>query len=277
VVNALTIGKLLPLLLFIVAGVWFIDFSRFSNMPTMSLQQVGAAALLLVFAYGGYEVTGVPAGEAANPRRDVPFAFVMTIVTVAVVMTLTSLVATGVLPDVAQSPTPLADGAALFLGAAGALVISVGSAISMTGNNMGQVLTGSRTIFALAENGDLPRWFARVHPRHQTPSNAILFTSAVALTLALTGSFVQLAAVSAVARLVMYLAVCTATLVLRRRTPDNEMGPAQFTAPLGPVVPVLASAVALSILAGATTQQLLMGTYALIGGAVLFAIALRSR
>jgi amino acid transporter len=222
-------------------------------------------------------VTGVPAGEAANPRRDVPFAFVMTIVTVAVVMTLTSLVATGVLPDVAQSTTPLADGAALFLGAAGALVISVGSAISMTGNNMGQVLTGSRTIFALAENGDLPRWFARVHPRHQTPSNAILFTSAVALTLALTGSFVQLAAVSAVARLVMYLAVCTATLVLRRRTPDNEMGPAQFTAPLGPVVPVLASAVALSILAGATTQQLLMGTYALIGGAVLFAIALRSR
>ena len=115
----------------------------------------------------------------------------------------------------------------------------------MTGNNMGQVLTGSRTIFALAENGDLPRWFARVHPRHQTPSNAILFTAAVALTLALTGSFVQLAAVSAVARLVMYLAVCTATLVLRGRPPTDVMGPAQFTAPLGPVVPILASVVAL--------------------------------
>ena len=238
--------------------------------------QAGAAALLLIFAYGGYEVTGVPAGEAANPRRDVPFAFVMTILTVAVVMTLTSVVATGVLPDVAVSKTPLADGAAVFLGAIGALVISVGSAISMTGNNMGQVLTGSRTLFALAENGDLPRWFARVHPRFQTPSNAILFTTAVAITLALTGSFVQLAAVSAVARLVMYLAVCTATLVLRHRAPTAEMGAAQFTAPFGPLVPVLASVVALSILAGATSQQLLMGTYALIGGAVLFVIAVRS-
>jgi APA family basic amino acid/polyamine antiporter len=274
-VNVLTVGKLLPLFLFIVVGIWFIDPGRFSEMPAVTIGQAGSAALLLVFAYGGYEVTGVPAGEAANPRRDVPFAFVMTIFTVAVVMTLTSLVATGVLDNVAATQTPLADGAALFLGATGALIISIGSAISMTGNNMGQVLTGSRTIFALAENGDLPRWFARVHPTHQTPSNAIVFTGAVALTLALTGSFVTLAAVSAVARLVMYLAVCTATLVLRRRTPDAVMGPAQFTAPLGPVVPVLASVVSLSILAGATPQQLLMGGYALIAGGVLFVIANR--
>jgi basic amino acid/polyamine antiporter, APA family len=276
-VNVLTVGKLLPLLLFIVVGIWFVDPARFSAMPDVSVPQAGAAALLLIFAYGGYEVTGVPAGEAANPRRDVPFAFMMTILTVAAVMTLTSAVATGVLPDVAQSATPLADGAAIFMGAIGALIISVGSAVSMTGNNMGQVLTGSRTIFALAENGDLPRWFARVHPTHQTPSNAIIFTSAVALTLALTGSFVTLAAVSAVARLVMYLAVCTATLVLRRRQPDAQMGPAQFTAPFGPVVPVLACLVALSILAGASTQQLLMGTYALIAGAILFAIAVRGK
>jgi APA family basic amino acid/polyamine antiporter len=275
-VNAMTVGKLVPLFLFILVGVWFIDPGHFATMPEVSLPQAGAAALLLVFAYGGYEVTGIPAGEASNPRRDVPFAFVATILTVTLVMTLTSFVATGVLPDVAASATPLADGAALMLGAVGALVISAGAAISMTGNNMGQVLTGSRTIFALAENGDLPRWFAYVHPKNQTPSNAILFTSAVALTLALTGSFVQLAAVSAVARLVMYLAVCTATLVLRRRQPDGVMGPAQFTAPLGPVVPILASVVSLSILAGASTQQLLMGTYALVGGAILFAIAVRS-
>jgi len=143
----------------------------------------------------------------------------------------------------------------------------------MTGNNLGQALTGSRTIFALAENGDLPRWFGRVHPRYQTPANATLFSAAVALALALTGSFVQLAAVSAVARLVMYLAVTTATLVLRHRTPDEEMRAAEFTIPLGPVVPVLASVVALSILAGATQQQLLSGALALAAGGVLYLIA----
>jgi amino acid transporter len=273
VVNTLTIGKLAPLVLFILVGIWFIDTTRLTALPPVTTQQVGIAALLLIFAYGGYEVTGIPAGEAANPRRDVPFAFVMTILTVATVMTLTSIVATGLLPDVSATRTPLADGAAIVLGAIGALIVTVGSAISMTGNNMGQVLTGSRTIFALAENGDLPRWFAKVHPRHRTPSNAILFTAGVALTLALTGSFVTLAAVSAVARLVMYFAVCTATLVLRRRQPDALMGAAEFTIPGGPIVPVVASLVTLGILFGATNEQRLAGLTALVAGAVLFAIA----
>jgi hypothetical protein len=75
----------------------------------------------------------------------------------------------------------------------------------------------------------------------------------------------------------MYLAVCTATLVLRRRAPDALMGPAQFTAPLGPVVPILASIVTLGILAGATAQQLLSGAAALAAGAVFFAMAARGR
>jgi amino acid transporter len=246
-----------------------------SVRPPVNREQVGAAALLLVFAFGGYEVTGILAGEAANPRRDVPFAFVMTLVVVAIIMTLTSLVATGVLPAIAESSTPLADGAALFIGATGALMISAGASVSMAGNNMGQILNGSRSLFALAENGDLPRWFARVHPEYRTPENAILFTAVVALALALSGSFVFLAAVSAVARLVMYLAVCLATLALRRRQPTVEMSAAQFVIPLGPVVPILASMVSFGILFGATVQQLASGGAALIVGAVLYAVARR--
>jgi len=276
VVNALTIGKLLPLTLFILIGIWYVDPERWASMPGVTPDQVGSAVLLLIFAYGGYEVTGVLAGEASNPKRDVPFAFVMTLVTVTIIMTLTSVVATGVLPNIAEARTPLADGAALFMGVAGALMVSVGSSISMAGNNMGQILNGSRTIFALAENGDLPRWFARVHPGYRTPANAILFTAGVALLLALSGSFVFLAAVSAVARLVMYLAVCLATLVLRRRQPTDEMGPALFVIPGGPVIPLLAAVVSFGILFGATTQQLAAGAAALVAGAVLFLIATRS-
>ena len=136
-------------------------------------------------------------------------------------MCLTSLVATGVLPDPAATRTPLADGALIFMGAAGAAMISIGAVVSMAGNNMGQILNGSRTVFALAENGDLPRWFAYVHPVYRTPSNSILFSAGLALILALTGSFVFLAAVSAIARLVMYLAVCMSTLVLRKH--DREI------------------------------------------------------
>jgi amino acid transporter len=277
VVNGLTIGKLVPLVMFIATGIWFIDRAHWSAMPPVTGQQIGAAALLLIFAYGGYEVTGVLAGEAANPKRDVPFAFVMTLLIVATVMTLASVTATGLLPNLAESRTPIADGAALVLGATGAFIVSLGSSMSMAGNNMGQILNGSRSLFALAENGDLPRWFARVHPDYRTPENAILFTAVIALALALTGSFVFLAAVSAVARLVMYLAVCLSTLVLRRRKPNDEMGPALFTIPLGPVVPILATVVAGGILFGATAEQLAAGAAALVAGALLFALARRGQ
>src|SRR5207245_4596541 len=137
----------------------------------------------------------------------VPFALVATILTVMSVMTLTQLVAQSVLPDLAAHSTPIADAAAVFLGASGALLVGAGSVVSMTGNNAGQILTGSRMLFALAEHGALPRFFGRIHPVYRTPFNAIWFTSAVALALALSGSFVVLATASAVARLVTYTGV----------------------------------------------------------------------
>jgi amino acid transporter len=159
----------------------------------------------------------------------------------------------------------------------------------MAGNNMGQILNGSRTVFALAESGDLPRWFAYVHPIYRTPSNSILFSAVVALVMALTGSFVALAAVSAIARLVMYLAVCLSTLVLRKRDrdiaaqvgahltdPTRVVAPAQFTVPFGPVIPILAMIVAFGILAGATQAQLIAGAAALAAGAVLYFLAPKS-
>ena len=271
VVNALTIGKLAPLAIFILVGVFYIDPSKLTPLPPVTREQLSSALILLIFAYGGYEVTGILAGESKDPKKDVPFAFVAAILIVATVMSLTSLVATGVLPDVGATRTPLADGAALFLGAAGAALISAGSVVSMAGNNMGQLLNGSRTLFALAESRDLPAWFGYVHPGFRTPSNAILFSAVVAIVLALTGSFVTLAAVSAIARLVMYVAVCIAVLVLRKRA-----GRAQFTIPFGPVIPILASVVAFGILAGATQAQLIAGVAALAAGAVLYVLAPRS-
>ena len=272
-VNFFTIGKLLPLAVFVLVGVFFADLSRIVPSGPAPVAQLGAAALLLIFAFGGYEVTGIPAGEASNPKKDVPFAFVAVILTCAAVMTLTAAVATGLLPDVGATRTPIADASALVMGVFGGLLVSVGSVVSMTGNNMGQLLSGSRTVFALAENGDLPPVFGRVHPVYRTPYVAIWFTSVVLVVLALTGSFVFLAAVSAVARLVVYLSACGATLRLRRPDMATRVAPANFTVPFGPVIPIVAILISSSILAGATSQQLLAGVAALAVGGVLFAIA----
>ncbi len=185
-------------------------------------------------------------------------------------MTMADIVALGTLPNLLSSKTPLADASMLFVGAAGALIISAGSVASMTGNNLGGTLTGSRMLFALAENGALPQFFAKIHPRYRTPSNAVIFTTLVALVLALSGSFVILAVASAVARLITYTGACAATLRLRHPRFQTVVSPATFVIPLGPLVPVLAIAVSLLILAGATRAQLLGGAAGLAAGAMLF-------
>jgi len=267
VVNLLTIGKLLPLVVFIVLGLAHVNASALHLAGAPSWTEISAAALLLIFAYGGYEVVPVPAGEARDPRRAVPFAMIMTIAIVATVMTLAQVVALGTLPSLASSKTPLADASLLFLGAWGAWMMTVGGAVSMTGNNVGGALSGSRNLFALGDQGDIPRVFARLHPRYRTPVVAIVFTSVVTLVLALTGSFVTLAEASAISRLVIYASTCLSVLMLRRQ------GRAPFTIPLGPVVPVLAIAISLTILFGATPRQRLIGVEALAAGAVLYAIA----
>ncbi len=276
-INLLTVAKLGPLVMFIVVGLWFIDPSRLTPLGAVSTGQASAAALLLIFAFGGYDVIGVPAGEAADPRRHVPFALIATIIVVTAIMTLAQVVAMGTLPDLEVSKTPLADASLIFIGAAGALLISAGSVVSMAGNNLGSVLTGSRMLFALAENGELPRFFGKIHPRNRTPSNAIIFTTVVALGLALSGSFVMLAVASAVARLVAYTGACAATLRLRHSRFQGIVGPATFVIPMGPVVPTLAIAVTLAILAGATRAQLFGGAAGLAAGAALFILNDRFR
>ena len=266
-VNALTIGKLVPLGAFILLGLPHVTLGALKPDSALSWNQISIASLTLIFTYGGYEVVPVPAGEARDPRRIVPFAMVMTIVIVTVVMTLAQVVALGTLPALATSRTPLADSAVLFLGAWGALLMTAGAAVSMTGNNVGQALSGSRNLFALAENGDVPAVFGRVHPRFQTPYAAIVFTSLASLALALSGSFAGLAAVSAVSRLVVYLGTCASVLALRRT------GRAPFTIPLGPLIPGLALVVSLAILYGANPLQRRAGVIALVVGAALYWIA----
>lgn len=273
VVNSLTIGKLLPLVVFIAAGLFAIEFSRLVPDRPLAFSDVSATGLLLIFAFGGYEVVPVVAGETRDPGRSVPFALIMTIVIATLVMTLAQVVALGTLPGLAASRTPLADAAAVFLGAAGAAMLTFGVVLSATGNNMGHALSGSRNLFALAEQGDLPPFFGRIHPSFRTPTNAILVTAAVGLVLALSGRFAALAAVSAVSRLVVYVLTCAATLRLRHHRFAPHVQPARFTVPLGPAIPTLAILFALGILAGASGAQLRAGGYALAAGAALYLIA----
>ena len=271
-VNLFTISKLVPLIVFIAVGVFFIQAEPSTRLMPISWSQGSTAALLLIFAFGGFDVIPVPSGESSNPRDQVPFAMISAVFGVTLVMLLAHIVALGTLPGLAQSATPLADSAFLFMGTSGAIIIGVGAVISMIGNNAGQVLTGSRMLFALSENGDLPHVLARIHPRFQTPSTSILVTTGLSLGLALSGSFVVLATASAVARLVVYAGVGAATLRLRKSRFTGVLPTANFRTPFGALVPILAIGVSMIILVGASREQLIAGLGALLLGAVVFVL-----
>jgi amino acid transporter len=269
-VNLLTIGKLLPLTIFIVVGLFFVEPARLRPEGSLTVQQTSAAALFLVYAFGGYEVVPVVAGETKDPRRTVPFALITTILVVTAVLTLAQVVALSALPGLGSSKTPLADAASVLMGPAGAALITIGAVMATMGNNMGSALSGSRNLFALAEQGDLPAFFGRVHPRFRTPVNAILVTAIVTLAIAATGTFVTTAAASAISRLVVYLATAASAVRLRNRSFSNRVDAPRFLLPFGPFVPSVAMLVTLAILAGASVAQLAAGAAALAAGALLF-------
>jgi len=147
----------------------------------------------------------------------------------------------------------------------------------VAGNNLGGAVAGSRLLFALAEQGDVPAVFARIHPRFRTPGAAILTTSAVTLALGLSGTFAVLAQVSAISRLIVYVATCAATLRLRDGRFARVVPEAAFVTPFGSLIPAAAILSALAILAGATRLNLLAGFAALAAGALVYGASGRAR
>lgn len=267
---ALVIGKLVPLLLFVAIGVFYVDWSWAFSGKTPDPRDVGnlgEAALLLLFAYAGFENIPAAAGEYRNPRRDVPFALITMIVTVTLIYAAVQVVAQGTLPNVAQSATPLADAASGFGGEALALILTVGATISILGTTSNTVMLGPRFLFALAKDGYGPAFLARVHPRFRTPAAAILLQGVLSLALALSGSFVQLALLSMVTRLFAYIGTAAAVLVLARRYRDR---PGALRLPGGPLIPLAALLLALALLLSASWQNLVAAGVALLVGALFY-------
>ena len=262
----LAVAKLVPLAVFVAAGIFAFSFERLIGQAD-GTGGLGAAALLLLYAFAGFENTAAAAGEHKNPQRDIPFALVTQIAIVTAVYVLVQAVALGTLDEIAQSDTPLADAAVGFIGPFGGLLLTVGAALSILGTTANSVFAGPRYLFALAKDGYFPAALGQVHPKFRTPAAALTLQTLLALPLALTGSFVHLAVLSVVARLITYLGTALAVPVLRRKMPAR---PGAFRLPGGPTIPILAALLALGFAASATLDNLLAAGAAMLVGLVVY-------
>ena len=261
-------GKLLPLFAFVAIGLFFVNWHVLLPPPAPAFGPLREASLVLLFALGGFEFASVPTEEVIESRRNLPFALIAGLSFSAVIYILVQIVCVGTLPGLAKDTAPVADAAAQFMGHSGAVLMAVGALLSSTGTNSAILLVGPRMLYALAQGGQLPSIFGRVHPRFHTPSVAVILFTAAALVLAVSGTFALLAALNAIARLLYSITTCAAVPILRRRYPAAQR---RFTLPGGWLLPALGILASLVLLSGINTTQSLIGGAGLLSGAIVYA------
>ncbi|MGZ8285263.1 MAG: APC family permease [Allosphingosinicella sp.] len=214
--DALTLLKAAPLLVVALAGLVVAGASIDPVEGPPPFTQLEAAALLILYAFVGFENSVVPAGETADPQRTIPRALIATIVSTAALYFLIQLAFVAVMePGEGKEAPLLAFGTTLF-GPVGGLALTIVAVCSILGNVSGGVTGTTRTTYAMGRDGLLPGWFGRVSTRYATPVNSIVFMGALIALLAMSGSFLLLAAASTLARLIVY-SICIASLPKHER------------------------------------------------------------
>ncbi|WDL96015.1 APC family permease [Alicyclobacillus sp. ALC3] len=263
-----SIVKLIPLALLIVIGLFFVTHDAAQAGTLGTPKNFGQAVLVLIFAYGGFEMATIPQGEMVKPRKSVAIGVIGTLVGVTLLYMLIQVAVQRLDPALASSSAPLADaGRAMFAG--GATVMTAGAALSIFGTKSGIALSSPRIVYALSFNRSLPVVFAKIWPRFQTPVVAIWTTGILVMILASTGTFQHLVLLNVAARLYEYLLVCIAVIVLRFRAKEANR---PFKLPLGITIPAVASALCVWLLCQETGNQLLAALIALVLGLILYGI-----
>ncbi len=240
-VNAVMVMiKIGILLLFIVLGLQGWNSDNLSDFTPFGLSGITTAAGIIFFSYIGLDAVSTAGEEVKNPRRTMPLAILIALVTVTTLYILVSVVA------VAAQPYPEFEGqeaglAAILEDVTGstwpATLLAAGAVISIFSVTLVVLYGQTRILFAMARDGMLPELFHKVNPRTLTPvPNTII----VAVVIALLAGLIPinfLAEMTSIGTLVAFLVVSIGVMVLRRTHPELPRG---FKVPLYPVTPILA-------------------------------------
>jgi amino acid transporter len=246
ITNILTVGKLVPLLIFAVVGAFFIEPGNFNFETVPTASSFSIAVLSLIYAFVGFEVALIPAGEMKEPQKNIPFALFVALSVVVVLYIMVQTVAIGTLPGLASSERPLADAARNFIGTAGAAFIVMGGLISILGNLNVGVVGSSRILYAMADHNEIPKVLATTHHKLKTPYVSILLNAAIILVLTIQSSFLSALAIATITRLIIYATTCLSLVIFRTR-PDAPR--ARFIAPFGVAAAIISIGLILWLLA----------------------------
>ena len=231
--DALTLLKAVPLIVMAIVGLVVAGGSIQAPAELPPLSGIEAAALLVLYAFVGFETSVVPAGETRDPQRTIPRALIATILATVLLYFLVQLSYVAVMAPGEGGEAPLVTFGTKLAGPAGGLLLTAAAIFSLSGNINGGITSATRATYALGRDGLLPDWFGRVNARFATPANSVLFMGVLIALLAVTGSFVWLAVVSTLARLIVYSVAIAALPKLERENSARPLIYVMMAAGLG--------------------------------------------
>jgi APA family basic amino acid/polyamine antiporter len=274
VVQTVTLGKLVPIFILLAFGAFAIKPSNFVWPGMPSASDTARTTLILIFAFMGVESALTPSGEVMNPARTVPRAIFLALVFTTLIYIALQVVAQGILGAELATNTkaPLAEAARRVLGRGGETLVLLGAAISTLGYVAGDMLAAPRMPYALARDGQVPKFLSSIHERYRTPHIAIIAHAFLCALLAVTGTFGSLAVLVVLSSLLVYLGCCLATIELQRRDVRAD-GAIPFRVPGGPIIPILASAIIIWLMSSSTRQEFLsLGAMVVVATVIFFAM-----
>jgi amino acid transporter len=273
------VGKLLALLALAVTALLFTGVHPSTATPPPNvggLAALGPAFVAILWAYDGYASVTSLAGEVRTPQRTLPIGLLLGLAFIAAAYVGTNVAYFHVLGfnGVATSEAVAAQTLGAAIGPRSAQVIAVLVMCSTLGTVAAQCIGQSRYYLAPAEDGLFPRWLARVWPSTETPANAVIAMTMVAIFYVLSGGY---SAIIGAYALVWYpfLAVALfSTVVLRRR----HGVPSGFSMPLYPL-PLIVFVVGIAAMCVASVaadpKALLIALFVPVTGSVVYAVVRR--
>src|SRR5205814_1579096 len=204
-------------------------------MPTGFAGMMGGAAIVF-FAFIGFDAVSTTAEETKNPQRDMPIGIIASLI----ICTILYVLMAGVLTGVKKYTVYLGDSAAVATAFASKpwaqALVSAGALAGMTSVLLVFQVGQPRIFMAMARDGLLPGYFAKIHPRFRTPHITTIWTGIVVGGVAMVADIGSLADLTNIGTLFAFCLVCTGVLVLRRTDPNR---PRPFRVPLVPLVPII--------------------------------------
>ena len=243
--NVFTFAKLGAILGVILLGLFLEGGSTqnfsplFTDRPPLSLiGPLGLAMVAVLWTFDGWIFVTYVAGEVKNPKRNIPLSLIFCMVIVVSVYIAMNTVLVYVLgfDQMIGSELVMADAASKFIGGKGAAIVTIIILISLIGANNGFILTSARINYAMARDNRFFKQAAFIHPKFQSPANALIIQCIWACILTFSGTFNQLITYIIFASWIFYGMSAGAVIILRKKKPDMER---PYQIPFYPWIPII--------------------------------------